>query len=56
MAPSHDRLEQAATGQPQANFDRSERRARNMRVFAADLAKTGMLRPGLSVEEAADIA
>ena len=27
MAPSHDRLEQAATGQPQANFDRSERRA-----------------------------
>lgn len=32
----------------------SERRARNMRLFAADVASTGALRPGLGVEEAAD--
>ncbi len=33
----------------------SARRARNMRLFAADLANTGALRPDLSVEEAADV-
>jgi AcrR family transcriptional regulator len=33
----------------------SARRARNMRLLAADLAATGALRPGLSVEEAADV-
>lgn len=32
-----------------------ERRARNMRLLAAELAETGKLRPDLSVEEAADI-
>jgi len=33
----------------------SQRRARNMRLFAADLAATGHLRPHLSVAKAADI-
>lgn len=33
----------------------SERRARNMRLFAADLAATGRLRPNLPVDKAADI-
>jgi AcrR family transcriptional regulator len=33
----------------------SERRARNMRVFAAHLAETGALRPGLGIDEAADV-
>jgi AcrR family transcriptional regulator len=33
----------------------SERRAKNMRLFAADLAATGRLRPHLSVAKAADI-
>ncbi len=31
------------------------RRARNMRLFARDLAVTGELRPGLDVEEVADV-
>ena len=33
----------------------SERRAKNMRLFAADLAATGRLRPHVSVAMAADI-
>ena len=33
----------------------SQRRAKNMRLFAADLAATGRLRPHLSVAKAADI-
>lgn len=33
----------------------SERRAKNMRLFAADLAATGRVRPKLSVAKAADI-
>ncbi len=33
----------------------SERRAKSMRLFAADLAATGRLRPNLSVAKAADI-
>ena len=33
----------------------SERRAANMRLFAADIAATGRLRPTLSVEKTADI-
>lgn len=32
-----------------------ERRAANMRLLAADLAATGRLRPGLSVDEIADV-
>jgi len=31
------------------------RRARNMRLFAQDLDATGELRPGLDVEEVADV-
>lgn len=33
----------------------SERRARNMRLLAAHLAQAGALRPGLGVDEAADV-
>lgn len=33
----------------------SERRAANMRLFAADLAASGGLRPGLTIDHAADI-
>jgi hypothetical protein len=33
----------------------SERRAKNMRLFAADLAATGRLQPRLSVTKVADI-
>jgi len=33
----------------------SERRAANMRLFATDLASTGRLRDGLSIDQAADI-
>lgn len=33
----------------------SERRAQNMRLFAANLAETGRMRRGLSIEAAADI-
>jgi len=32
----------------------SQRRARNMRLFAEDLAATGQLRPGLTIEDVAD--
>ena len=33
----------------------AERRAANMRLFAADLAATGELRPGLDPDEIADV-
>ncbi len=33
----------------------AERRARNMRLFAAELAETGQLREGVTVDDAADI-
>ena len=33
----------------------ADRRAANMRLFAAELAATGALRPELSVEEVADV-
>ena len=33
----------------------AERRAANMRLYAADLASTGELRPGLAVDEVADV-
>jgi AcrR family transcriptional regulator len=33
----------------------AERRARNMRMFVADVAGTGALRPDISVEDAADV-
>ena len=33
----------------------SERRAANMRLFAGELAATGRLRPGLTVEDAGDV-
>lgn len=58
LAPLVQVLQAASGVEPELNAlwrEISERRARNMRVFAADLAKTGTLRPGLSVEEAADV-
>ena len=33
----------------------AERRAANMHLYAADLASTGELRPGLTVDEVADV-
>ncbi|HTP26804.1 MAG TPA: TetR/AcrR family transcriptional regulator [Anaeromyxobacteraceae bacterium] len=58
LAPLVHVLQAASGAEPELNAlwrEISERRARNMRLFAADLAKTGALRPDLSVEEAADV-
>jgi AcrR family transcriptional regulator len=58
MAPLYQVLQQAATAEPELAAlwtEISERRAANMRLFAAELAATGRLRPGVGVEEAADV-
>ncbi len=58
MAPLHLVLREAAAAAPelaQIRDEISRRRAANMRLFAADLAATGQLRPGLGVEEVADV-
>jgi len=58
MAPLHLVLRDAAGQSPELAQIRDEivtRRARNMRLFAQDLADTGDLRPGLDVEEVADV-
>jgi AcrR family transcriptional regulator len=58
LAPLVRAVQAAASAHPEvARMWReiSERRARNMRLFAAHLAETGALRPSLSVEEAADV-
>ncbi len=58
LAPLVHVLQAASGVEPELNAlwrEISERRARNMKLFAADLAKTGALRPDLSVEEAADV-
>ncbi len=58
LAPLVHVLQAASGAEPALNAlwrEISERRARNMRLFVADLAKTGALRPDLSVEEAADV-
>jgi AcrR family transcriptional regulator len=58
MAPLLLALRDAATTEHDAEVvwrDISDRRAANMRKLAQDLADAGGLRPGLGIEEAADI-
>jgi AcrR family transcriptional regulator len=58
MAPLHLVLREAATHSPELAAVRDEiasRRARNMRLLAEDLRATGDLRPGLAVDEIADV-
>ena len=59
MAPLYRVLQAAAPAHPELGAlwaEIAERRARNMRAFAANLAETGQLRAGVSVEEAADVS
>jgi AcrR family transcriptional regulator len=58
LAPLHLVLRDAAAQAPELAHIWTEivtRRARNMRLFAQDLADTGELRPGIDVDEVADI-
>ena len=58
MAPLHLILRDAAPHAPELAELRDEigrRRARNMRLFAEDLLATGDLRPGLELQEVADV-
>ncbi len=58
MGPLHLVLRDAAAQAPELariRDDIAERRARNMRRFAEDLLATGDLRPGLTVDEVADV-
>jgi AcrR family transcriptional regulator len=58
LAPLFRVLQGAAPLDPELNAlwqEISQRRARNMRLFAKDLAATGRLRRDLSVERAADV-
>ena len=58
MAPLLLALRDAATTEPEAKHvwqDVSDRRARNMRDLVRGLGPDGTLRPGLSVDEAADV-
>jgi len=51
-------LEAAATGEPELRTiwnEISERRARNMKLFAADLMTTGQLRADLTIDRIADV-
>jgi len=58
LAPLFLALRDASSTEPEAERvwkEISDRRAANMRKLAADLQGTGRLRPGLSVDEAADV-
>jgi AcrR family transcriptional regulator len=58
LAPLFSILREAAPTHPELSAlweEISQRRARNMRLFAADLATTGGLRSDLSAEEVADV-
>jgi AcrR family transcriptional regulator len=58
LAPLHLVLRNAAAQAPELGelwTEIATRRAGNMRLFAQDLAATGELRPGLDVEEVADV-
>ncbi|MEZ4480799.1 MAG: TetR family transcriptional regulator [Dehalococcoidia bacterium] len=58
LAPLFLVLREAAPAHPELGqlwHEIGERRAQNMRMFAADMAATGMLRPGVEVEELADV-
>lgn len=57
LAPLFLALRDASATEPEAHEvwrELSERRAANMRTFVEDIAAAGGLRPGLSVDEAAD--
>jgi AcrR family transcriptional regulator len=58
LAPLFRVLQGAAALDPELDAlwgEISQRRARNMRLFAEDLAATGRLREGVSVDEVADV-
>lgn len=58
LAPLFLALQSAASAEPALAAlwtEIGERRAGNMRLLAAELAETGALREGISVEEAADV-
>jgi AcrR family transcriptional regulator len=58
MAPLFLALRDASSTEPEAQqvwHEISDRRAANMRKLARELRKAGGLRPGLSIEQAADI-
>jgi AcrR family transcriptional regulator len=58
LAPLHLVLRDAAAQTPELGglwTEIATRRAGNMRLFAQDLAATGELRPGLDVDEVADV-
>jgi hypothetical protein len=58
VAPLHLVLRDAAAQAPELGklwAEIATRRAGNMRLFAQDLAVTGELRPGLDVDEVADV-
>ncbi|HEY6036765.1 MAG TPA: TetR/AcrR family transcriptional regulator [Kofleriaceae bacterium] len=58
LAPIVRALESAATVEPELGKiwrEISERRARNMRLFAAELVKTGQLRADLTLDRVADV-
>ena len=58
MAPLHLALRDASSTEPEAAEvwrEISDRRAANMRKMIRDLKSTGRLRPGLSVDDAADM-
>jgi AcrR family transcriptional regulator len=58
LAPLHLVLRDAAAQAPELGelwAEIATRRAGNMRLFAQDLAATGELRPGLDVDEVADV-
>lgn len=58
LAPIVRALEAAAAAEPELGViwhEISERRARNMKMFAAELMKAGGLRDGLTVDRVADV-
>jgi AcrR family transcriptional regulator len=58
LAPLFRVLQSAAAAHPELAAlwaEIGERRARNMRLLAQELAETGGLRPGVSIDEAADL-
>jgi hypothetical protein len=58
MAPLALALRDASSTEPEAATvwrEISDRRAQNMRLLAADVAAAGGLRPGMTVDDAADV-
>jgi AcrR family transcriptional regulator len=58
LAPLFRVLQQAAPMHPELTAlweEIAQRRSRNMRMLATELAETGWLRPGVAIDEAADV-